>query len=245
VPEIQAQGTDLPAWLNAARQNGVLSRLDDRLVAAVIHGSQRLPMPAGAVAAGTEDEPWAVTVLSGALRVFVPSNAGGQITLRYLQAGDMIGTFAERRPSIARSLHALEASELLRLDAQRLAGLAKSEPRLAWELLVEESRVLRLAHRSYGIRAFGSVRLRVANAILEIASTRSRSRGGVRPGTVVTGTQQELANAAGTVREVVATAVQALKREGIIKVSRGSVVILDPDRLAQVADGGFGFGLGE
>ena len=62
-------------------------------------------------------------------------------------------------------------------------------------------------------------------------------------GTVVSGTQHELANAAGTVREVVASTLQALKRDGIIDVRRGGIVILDPDRLAREADGGFGFGL--
>src|SRR4029077_21018300 len=180
-------------------------------------------------------------VVRGCLRVFVGSNERGQITLRYMKPGDMIGSFADATPNLARSLHALEACELLHLDAPRLARLAKSEPRLAWEMLLEESRVLRLAHRSHSIRAFGTVRLRVANAILEIAGI----RGDTRPGTVVSGTQHELANAAGTVREVVATALQALKREGIIKVRRGSVVILEPERLAQVADGGFGFGPAE
>jgi CRP/FNR family cyclic AMP-dependent transcriptional regulator len=240
---MQTPGVDLPAWLSQARQNGVLSRLDDRLVADVILGSQRMAMPAGAVAPGMEEGPWAVAVLRGSLRVFAQSKAGGQITLRYMKPGDMIGSFAGSRPSIARSLHALETSELLRLDAARLAGLARSDARLAWEMVLEGARVLGLAHRSYSVRAFGSVRLRVADAILEIA--RNRSRGVVDRGTVVTGTQQELANAAGTVREVVATTLQALKREGMIKVSRGSVVILDPQRLAQVADGGFGFGPGE
>jgi CRP/FNR family cyclic AMP-dependent transcriptional regulator len=243
VTEIQAPEADLPAWLGQARQNGVLSRLDDRLVADVIQGGHRMVIPAGAVAPGTEEEPWVVAVLRGSLRVFVPSKAGGQITLRYMKPGDMIGTFAGGRPSIGRSLHALETSELLRLDAARLAALARSDPRLAWEMVVEAARVLRLAHRAYSIRAFGSVRLRVADAILEIG--RTRARGAVDRGTVVAGTQQELANAAGTVREVVATTLQALKREGMIKVSRGSVVILDPERLAQVADGGFGFGPGE
>jgi CRP/FNR family cyclic AMP-dependent transcriptional regulator len=243
VTEIQAPGADLPAWLSQARQNGVLSRLDERVVADVIQGGQRLTLPAGAVAPGVEEGPWVVAVLRGSLRVFVPSNAGGQITLRYMRPGDMIGSFAGSSPGIARSLHALETSELLRLDAARLAGLARSDPRLAWEMVLEGARVLRLAHRSYSIRAFGSVRLRVADAILEIA--RSRSRGPVGRGTVVTGTQQELANAAGTVREVVATTLQALKREGMINVSRGRVLVLDPERLAEVADGGFGFGSGD
>jgi CRP/FNR family cyclic AMP-dependent transcriptional regulator len=239
--DTQALGVDLPAWLSQARKNGVLSRLDDRLVAVAIGGGQRVALPSGAVTPLEENEPRAVIVLRGCLRVFVGSNEGGQVTLRYMKPGDMIGSFADGAPNLARNLHAMEACELLHLDALRLAGLAKSEPRFAWEMLLEASRVLRLAHRSYSIRAFGSVRLRVASAILDIAAV----RGGARPGTVVIGTQHELANAAGTVREVVAMALQALKREGIVKVSRGSVTILDPEKLAQVADGGFGFGPAE
>jgi hypothetical protein len=44
------------------------------------------------------------------------------------------------------------------------------------------------------------------------------------------------------VREVVATALQGLKRDGMIAIRRGAVVLLDPERLGREADAGLGFG---
>ncbi|HSS60931.1 MAG TPA: Crp/Fnr family transcriptional regulator [Candidatus Limnocylindrales bacterium] len=228
----------IPEWLTAASRRGVLSRVPTSTVAAVIQGGQRATYPAGVVIAGLEDGAWATLVLAGSVRAFVPSYEGGQITLRYLRPGDLIGTFVGMPAGLSRSLQASESVDLLHLDAARLAGLARNDAQLAWELMLEEARVARLANRSYGIRAFGSIRLRVANAILEQAL----AAGLVEKGTTVRGTQHDLALAAGTVREVVATALQGLKREGIIATRRGGIVILDPDRLAREADGGFGLG---
>ena len=48
---------------------------------------------------------------------------------------------------------------------------------------------------------------------------------------LVPGTQQELANAVGSVREVVANVLQALKREGLLETRRGAIVIVEPQRL--------------
>jgi CRP/FNR family transcriptional regulator, cyclic AMP receptor protein len=87
------------------------------------------------------------------------------------------------------------------------------------------------------VRAFGSVRQRVISAILE----RANVAGGLVAGRTVQGTQFELANAAGTVREVVASVLQDLKRDGMVEVHRGRVVIRDPDRLAREAGVAFGF----
>jgi CRP-like cAMP-binding protein len=227
-----------PQWLREARQRGVLSRLSDQLVAALIQGGQRVAYPAGAVVPGREEAPWAAIVLRGCVRVFLPSPEGSQITLRYLRTGDIIGTFDGTEPVLARSMQATDPCELLHLDVSRLTILAQSEPQLAWVLLLETVQALRQAHRSYSIRTFGSIKLRVANALLE----RALACGGAVAGTVVLGTQHELATAAGTVREVIASALQALKREGVIEVRRGRVVILDPVRLAHEADGGLGVG---
>lgn len=208
------------------------------MAAAVVQGGQRVSYPSGVVVPHWEEAPWAAIVLRGCMRVFLPSSEGGQITLRYLRTGDIIGTFDGTEPVMARSLQAMESSELLHLDVSRLAILAQSEPQLAWVLLLETVRALRQAHRAYSIRTFGSIRLRVANALLE----RALACGGAVAGTVVLGTQHDLATAAGTVREVIAAALQALKREGVIEVRRGRVVILDPVRLAREADGSLGFG---
>jgi CRP/FNR family transcriptional regulator, cyclic AMP receptor protein len=238
MPDRVNAAAESPDWLADARRRGLLSRLPEGLVSSLIQGAQRVGCPAGAVIPGWEEVPWAVVVLHGCLRVFLPSPDGSQITIRYMRAGDTIGTFLGRGAGLARSLQAIEGSELLHLDISRLTSLAKSEPVLAWEMLLETTRALQLSHRAYSIRAFGSVRLRVANALVERATT----CGGGLQGAVIAGTQHDLANAAGTVREVVASALHELKREGILEVRRGRIVILDPERLLREADGGLGIG---
>jgi CRP/FNR family transcriptional regulator len=228
----------IPDWLGEARRRGPLSRLPDNLVAAIIRGGHRVTYRAGAILPEPEMGPWAALVLGGSVRVYLPAPDGGQITLRYLRPGDTVGTFVANQPSLARTLVALEPAELLHLDEARFVSLTQTEPQVTWVMLVESARILRITHRSYGIRTFGSIRLRVANAIRD----RALASGPAVAGTVVTGTQHELANAAGTVREVAAGALHALKRDGVIDIRRGGVVILDPKRLAEEADGGFSFG---
>ena len=228
----------LPDWLHEVHRQGFLGRLPDHLVAAIVRGSHRVMYPAGTIVPEPEMGPWSAILLGGTVRVYLPAPDGGQITLRYLKPGDIVGTFVSNQPSLARSLLALEPIEFLHLDGARFASLTEAEPQVAWELLMETARVLRVTHRSYGIRTFGSIRVRVANAVLD----RALASGPAAAGTVVRGTQHELANAAGTAREVAAGALQALKRDGVIGIQRGGVVILDPGRLAQEAEGGFGLG---
>jgi CRP/FNR family transcriptional regulator, cyclic AMP receptor protein len=230
--------TTLPDWLAGARRRGPLSRLPDHLVEAIIRGGHRVTYRAGAILPEPEMGPWAAVVLGGSVRVYLPAPDGGQITLLYLKPGDTIGTFVADQPSLARSLLAVDSAELFHFDVGRFVSLTQSEPQVAWEMLMEAARILRVTHRSYGIRTFGSIRLRVANAILD----RALASGPVAAGAIVSGTQHELANAAGTVREVAAGALQAMKRDGVVEIRRGCVVILDPRRLAAEADGGFGFG---
>ena len=234
MPTSQAQ--ELPAWLDEARRRGILSRLPDDIVAGVIRGGRRAAYPGGAMVPATEERAWAAIVLRGCMRVFVPSRDGAQITLRYMRAGDMIGAFDGTTTALARSVQTMRDSEVLHIDAANLQALARTDAPLAYEMLVETTRMLRLAHRAYSIRAFGSVSLRVASAILD----RARACGGAETGTVVSGTQHELAIAAGTVREVVATALHGLRQEGIVDVHRGRLVIRDYERLFREADGGIG-----
>jgi CRP/FNR family transcriptional regulator, cyclic AMP receptor protein len=227
-------------WLEAARQSGVLSRLTDAQVEALIRGGQRVTYAARSIVPDWDEVPWAAIVLRGCVRAYLPSLEGGQITLRYLRTGDIMGTFEGVGPGLARSFQVLEGCELLRLDVGRMTALARKEPAVTWEFLQESIRISRQAHRSFLIRSYGSVRTRVASALLERARACTASS---EEGTVLNGTQHELANAAGTVREVVATALQALKRDGIIQIRRGAVVILDPARLAEEARSGLGLAL--
>ena len=224
----------IPDWLRAARSHGWLGRLPDDLVNEVVSGAQRIEYPKGGVGLRWDEEPKTAIVLSGSARAFLAFPDGSQVTTRYLRPGDMTGVFAPRPPRIARGIQALEPSELLVIAADRMKQLSTAHPAVAWALIEELTSILNLTQRALYIRSFGSVRQRVAVAIAD----RARLDGPITPGRSITGTQTELAIAAGTVREVVATALQGLKREGIVDVRRGEVVILDPARLEREANSG-------
>jgi len=72
---------------------------------------------------------------------------------------------------------------------------------------------------------------RVARHLLEIAATQQE------PGAplVARVSQQELADLAGSVREVVSRALRDLRGEGIVRVTRGGITVLDASRLAERA----------
>ena len=228
---MQATDQDL-AWLGETRRLGFLGRLPDRLVSLLLRGAQRIEYPVGTIGLRWDQAPRAAIVLSGTLRAYISYADGSQVTTRYLRAGDMTGAYAPRSPSLARGVQALERSELLFIDHARMKDVALAEPQVAWALVEEMTTVLVQNQRALCIRAFGSVRQRVVTAIVD----RATAAGQLKAGSKVPGTQQELATAVGSVREVVAATLGAMKQEGLVDVRRGAVVILDPGRLAREAE---------
>jgi CRP/FNR family cyclic AMP-dependent transcriptional regulator len=224
----------VPEWIRPARSHGLLARLSDNLVNELAARGQRIEYPRGGVGLRWDEEPKTAIVVKGLARGFLAHPDGNQVTTRYLGPGDMTGVFAPREPRIARGIQALEPSELLLIEAARVKQLAEANPPLAWAMIEELTTILNVTQSALYVRAFGSVRQRVAIALRARASL----DGPLTSGMAVIGTQSELAIAAGTVREVVATVLQIFKREGTVDVRRGRVVILDPQRLELEAGAG-------
>lgn len=225
-----------PDWLAAARSSGLLGRLPDTLVHEVISGAHRVEYPTGTVAVGWDEGKQAWILLRGSLRGFLSSPNGGQVTTRYLKPGDVAGILGDKRPYLARGVQVLEPSEVLVISQLRIKDLAMTQPLFAWAVIEEMASILGSTQRALHIRGFGSVRQRVISAILE----RAAASGSLAPGRSVNGTQHELAIAVGSVREVVAAVLQELKRDGLVDIHRGRVVILEPERLANEANSGLG-----
>ena len=99
-------------WLREARSRGFLSRLPEDLVTAVATVGQRVQYPPGTLALRWDESPKTGIVLRGTLRAFIALPDGGQVTTRYLKAGDVTGVYARRQPHLARGVQALEACEL-------------------------------------------------------------------------------------------------------------------------------------
>jgi CRP/FNR family transcriptional regulator len=77
---------------------------------------------------------------------------------------------------------------------------------------------------------FASVRQRVARQLLDLASTDGQGDGSDGELSVRI-TQQDLADATGTVREVVVRTLRQLRDAGVVRTERDRIVVLDPVRL--------------
>jgi CRP/FNR family cyclic AMP-dependent transcriptional regulator len=201
----------------------------ERLVA----GAILLDLPAGAVLYRDEDAPRIGLVVGGLVRVFLTSGEGRQITVRYARPGAILGAPTAIAGPVDVSAQALTATALLMLNVDAARSLARTDPELAWAFAEEVGRRLYEVLDAFAGNAFGSVRQRVARHLLDLAANRQDGALLVAPVS-----QQSLADAVGTAREVVARTLHVLREAGLVESTKGGIVLLDPDRLELVASSG-------
>jgi CRP/FNR family transcriptional regulator len=129
--------------------------------------------------------------------------------------------------SLPATIQAVTDTELLVMRASVVKRIAERDVRVANALLEELSeRVLSFIGEIPG-SVFSTIRQRVARHLLDLA-TESQD------GSVLVASidQQNLADAVGTVREVVVRSLREFRQEGMISTGRGGIVVLDAHRLA-------------
>jgi CRP/FNR family transcriptional regulator, cyclic AMP receptor protein len=194
-------------------------------------GSVRTRIRAGSV---THREggsaPYFELLMSGVVRVFLTAPDGRSLTVRYCHRGALIGAFTLFAQPLATpgSTQALVESELLRMSPAMARRLSGTDGRIARALLTELSERVQnfIAEISGG--AFTTVRQRVARHLLDLASQGMSTRGELH----VLVSQRELAEAVGTVREVVVRVLREFRAEELIRTERDRIVIVDPVQLA-------------
>lgn len=165
----------------------------------------------------------------GLCKIFKTSAEGREQVLLLVRPGD---TFADapaftEQPMPA-GVIAVEPSTLYLLSCQTLDQLIQSDPRLARAVIRHLAHKLQHVVQLVEDLSFRHVQARVAKVLLQ---SRMPQRGigagtGRRPLT-----QREIAELAGTAREVVTRALGALEERGLIRVSRGGVEVLDEEHL--------------
>lgn len=209
-----------------------LGALPGDVVEPLLAGSLPVRVPAGAVM-HREGEParHVELVVSGLIRVFVAAPDGRTMTVRYCRSGALIGVVSLFAGSFSMpaNTQALTDASVLKLPPEPMTRAAQRDPRVAGALLRELSeRVLSFVGELPG-SAFTTVRQRVARHLLDLASEApDREPAGAL---LVTVTQRELAEAVGSVREVVVRVLRELREEGVVRTERDRIVILDPARL--------------
>ena len=217
-----------------------LRELPPEVLDELLAGSTRMTVPAGSVTHWEgEPEPHLELVLAGVVRVFVTARDGRTMTVGYCRPGALIGVMSLFATGFAMpaTTQALVDAEVLRISATVARGMGTRDLRVARAFLGELSeRALSFVYDIPG-GAFATVRQRVARHLLDLASARVGEQPAPdhRAGRELTVqvSQQELANAVGTVREVVVRVLRDLRQDGVVRTERDRIVLLEPARLIQ------------
>lgn len=219
--------------VRAAVEASNLRRLPDAVVDRLTADARLVRVDAGSIVHREGDGAAHLDlVVSGLVRVFVTALDGRTMTVRYVRSGGLLGAvslFAS--PFILpATIQGVTDAELLRLVPVAVRRAADTDVRVARALIDElTERVLSFIPEIPG-SAFATVRQRIARHLLDLASESSTSGALLaRVG------QQELADAVGTVREVVVRALRQLREAGLVRTGRDGVAIVDPEGLAAEA----------
>jgi CRP/FNR family transcriptional regulator, cyclic AMP receptor protein len=207
-----------------ALRRSFLGGLPRELVDDLVARGQRTDYPAGSTIYREGSAPRAELVVRGLLRVFMSSPEGRQVTVRYAREADVLGIAVIVGGPANVRVQTISDSSLFRIDVRRLVDAARGDGRIAWALAEELNRRLYDTLQQTAVNTFGSVRQRVAAHLLDLASAQQHPQDRL----VARVTQQELADAVGSVREVVARALRALRVAGLVATGPDSVLILDP-----------------
>ena len=167
----------------------------------------------------------------GRVRAIREHTDGRTITLATFAAGDFFGELAmfedERRSATIEALEDTEAAAILGADMRRLL---RAHPEIAVKLLGALGRRLRETNERLTRQSFQTVQSRVASALAELVAV-ARAEGAGETDVLVTATQTDLAQLAGSSRESASRFLAVLERAGIITQGRGKLTVHDPARL--------------
>jgi CRP-like cAMP-binding protein len=170
-------------------------------------------------------------VHSGQARAVREHPDGRTITLASFGPGDIFGELAmfedERRSATVQAVQPTTVVAVLGPDMRRLMT---EHPQIALRLVVALGRRLRETNERLTRQSFQTVQSRVAGVLRDLVT--EAIAGGAEPGEIlVTATQADLAQLAGSSRESASRFLAVLERAGVISQGRGRLVVHDPQAL--------------
>ena len=226
---ISDHGAGIDADIREAIDASHFGGLPDETLAELVGGSHRIRVGAGSsVRMAGEEGPHLELLLDGFVRIYVAAPDGRSLTVRYFRHGALTGVASLFTPRFAMpgSIQALVDSEFLVFDPATVRHLVDRDLAVARALLDElAERVVSWVAEIPG-SAFATVRQRVARHLLDLASEQQHGAE-----LVAHVSQQGLADATGTVREVVVRVLRELREERVIRTHRGGIVIVRPEHL--------------
>jgi CRP/FNR family transcriptional regulator len=170
-------------------------------------------------------------VRTGRTRAIREHPDGRSITLAQFGPGEIFGELAmfddERRSA---TVETLEATELVAILGGDMRRLLREHADIAVKLLGSLGRRLRETNERLAAQSFQTVQSRVAGVLAQLVAA-ERAEGVGDRDVLITSTQADLAQLAGSSRESASRFLAVLERAGIITQGRGKLVVHDPAAL--------------
>jgi len=172
-------------------------------------------------------------VRSGRARAVREHSGGRTITLATFGPGDIFGELAlfedERRSA---TVEAIEETSVVAVLGPDMRRLMVEHPGISARLVIALGRRLRETNERLSRQSFQTVQSRVAVVLSELVA-QERVDGSEGSDVLVTATQADLAQLAGSSRESASRFLAVLERAGVISQGRGRLVVHDPQALEQ------------
>lgn len=170
-------------------------------------------------------------VRCGHARAIREHGDGRTLTLAHFGPGDIFGELAmfddERRSATVEALDDVEAIAVLGTDMRRLL---RDHSGLALKLVISLGRRLRDANERISRQSFQTVQSRVAGVLGQLVA-QAQAEGGGDHDVLVTITQADIAQLAGSSRESASRFLAVLERADVVTQGRGRLTVHDPAAL--------------
>jgi CRP/FNR family transcriptional regulator, cyclic AMP receptor protein len=174
-----------------------------------------------------DDSSTCYVVRSGLARAIREHSDGRSITLSNFGPGDIFGELAmfdnERRSATVDTLEETEAIAILGGDMRRLMS---DNPEIAVKLISALAQRLRATNERLARQSFQTVQSRVAAVLAQMVQA-AREDGAGEGDVLITSTQADLAQLAGSSRESASRFLAVLERAGVITQGRGKLTVHD------------------
>jgi CRP/FNR family transcriptional regulator, cyclic AMP receptor protein len=178
-----------------------------------------------------DDSDTCYVVRSGHARAIREHGDGRQITLATFGPGDIFGELAmfddERRSA---TVEAMDDLDVLGIPGVDMRALLQRHADIAVKLVIALGRRLRAANERLARQSFQTVQSRVAAVLAQLVE-QARAEGAGEGDVLLTATQTELAQLAGSSRESASRFLAVLERAGVISQGRGRLTVHDPAAL--------------
>jgi CRP/FNR family cyclic AMP-dependent transcriptional regulator len=172
-------------------------------------------------------------VRSGRARAVREHQGGRTLTLATFGPGDIFGELAmfedERRSA---TVEAIEPTSVVAVLGPDMRRLIVEHPGISARLVIALGRRLRETNERLTRQSFQTVQSRVAVVLSELVA-QERVDGSDGSDVLVTTTQADLAQLAGSSRESASRFLAVLERAGVISQGRGRLVVHDSEALKQ------------